>query len=90
MEWANQPTIGTNAGGTSYNNHDLTGVNYAFNVGCVHTGLSDDINNIVYDLVPNPESVMSSQSIPPYHSTIGELKQHTSFPSAAYHRYECL
>ena len=73
MEWANIPTIGTNAGGTSYNNHILTGQNYAFYIGCVHTGLPNDINNVVYDLVPNPDLVMNSQTIPPYHMTVGEL-----------------
>ncbi|CAI8030562.1 Low-density lipoprotein receptor-related protein 4 [Geodia barretti] len=71
MEWANQPTIGTNAGGTTYNNSDLTGENYAFKIGCVHTGLPNDTNNVVYDLVPNPDNLMSSQANPPYHPTIG-------------------
>ena len=73
MEWANQPTIGTNAGGTTYNNHVLTGVNYAFYIGCVHTELLNDTNNVVYDLVPNPGNVMSSQANPPYHTTIGRV-----------------
>ena len=72
MEWANQPTIGTNAGGTTYNNSDLTGENYAFKIGCVHTGLPNDTNNVVYDLVPNPDNLMSSQANPPYHPTIGK------------------
>ena len=71
MNWAIQPTIGTNAGGLTYNNHPLTGFNYAFNIGCVHTGQSNDTNNIVYDLVPNPDDVQSSSNIPPYHATIG-------------------
>jgi hypothetical protein len=71
MEWANQPTIGTNAGGTTSNNHILTGENYAFKIGCVHTGLPNDTNNVVYDLVPNPDNLMSTQANPPYHPTIG-------------------
>ena len=73
MNWAFQPTIGTNAGGTLYNNHPLTGYNYAFKIGCVHTGQPDDINNVVYDLVPNPDSVLPSSSVPPYHNTIGSI-----------------
>ena len=72
MAWAVQPTIGFNAGGTLYYNHPLTGENYAFNIGCVHTGESNDTNNVVYDLVPNPGELMNVSSVPPYHSTIGK------------------
>ena len=81
MQWAAQPTIGTNAGGSPYNNHPLTGKNYAFRIGCVHTGLANDTNNIVYSLVPNPDAVMPIQTQPPYHNTIGEYIYHQEYNS---------
>lgn len=79
MNWAVTPTIGYNAGGTKWENHYLTGFNYAYLIGCVHDDTSSDINNIIYDLVPQPDSVLSSQANPPFNPTIGRFKQNT-FP----------
>ena len=71
MEWGDESTIGFNAGGEYYANHPITGHFQSHFIACLQSMSTGSlITNQIYDLVPNPESLLPGV-IPPIHNTIG-------------------
>ena len=71
MEWGDESTIGYNAGGEYYENHEITGHFQSHFIACLQNiSAGSLITNQIYDLVPNPESLLPG-AIPPIHNTIG-------------------
>ena len=73
MEWGDESTIGFNAGGEYYENHPITGHFQSHYISCLQNiSTGNLIKNEIYDLVPNPDSLMPGV-VPPSHTTIGML-----------------
>ena len=71
MEWGDESTIGYNAGADYYENHELTGHFQSHFIACLqNTSSGNLITNQIYDLVPDPSSLLPG-AIPPFHTTIG-------------------
>ena len=69
MHWGVGATIGFNAGGEYFENHVSSGSPSAFSIGCL--ALPQTVNNVVYDLVPDPDSVQCSTPTPQPPSSLG-------------------
>lgn len=52
IEWSDEATIGFNAAGSLHSLHPLSGLIQANAIDCVHSGIDQPINNVVYDLAP--------------------------------------
>ena len=64
--------IGYNAASMYFENYNTSGSSRVNEVACV--ALPDEVvNNVVYDLVPNPSGVQCSSTTPPPPRTLGEL-----------------
>lgn len=70
MEWGDESTIGFNAGADYFENHPITGHFQSHLIACLQESYGSLIKNEIYDLVPNPESLILG-AVPPYHTTIG-------------------
>jgi hypothetical protein len=71
MDWGDESTIGFNAGGDYFQNHPITGHFQSHFISCLQNISSGNpTTNVIYDLVPNPESVLPG-TIPPFHNSIG-------------------
>ena len=71
MEWGDESTIGFNAGADYYGNHVLTGHFQSHFIACLqNTSAGSNITNVIYDLVPDPDSLQRG-AIPPVHDSIG-------------------
>ena len=76
MEWGDESTVGFNAGGEYYENHPITGHFQSHFIACLQNMSAGSlITNQIYDLVPNPESLLPG-AIPPIHHTIGVQKHY--------------
>lgn len=69
MEWSGAAVIGYNAVGTYFENHNISG-SRTHDVACL--ALPEEVNNLVYDLVPNPSGVQCSLTTPEPPNTFGE------------------
>ena len=69
--------IGFNAAGDYHQTHPLSGTLSASDIGC--QALPQTVNNVVYDLVPDPEQVDCSATPPPPPKSLGE-KYHYAIP----------
>ena len=76
LQWGDESTIGFNAGAEHYENHILTGHFQAHFIACLQNDSGSAIKNVIYDLVPNPDSVQPG-AVPPYHNTIGQNPSQT-------------
>lgn len=70
LNWAGEATIGFNAAAEYYANHPLASLTTSNLIACVHTGVGSDWNNVIYDLVPNPDALTTEPTPPPF-SSIG-------------------
>ena len=68
LGWAGEATIGFNAGGDYFENHPLSGLSLSNVVACVHN--DSEWNNVVYNLVPNPD-MLTNDSTPEPAVSIG-------------------
>ena len=73
MQWGDESSIGFNAGADYYENHPITGHIQAHFIACLQNNSGSAIKNQIYDLVPDPSSLIPG-AIPPYHNTIGNGK----------------
>ena len=72
IEWERDPPIiGFNAASTYYMNHDLSNTNLTLRVDCL--ALPSAVNNIVYDLVPEPDNVECSEPTPTPPNSLGKV-----------------
>ena len=69
MEWGSFSTIGFNAAGVYYANHELSDTNNTQRIACL--ALPSEVNNLIYDLVPDPDNVDCSEPTPPPPNSIG-------------------
>ena len=71
LDWSGSGVIGFNAGGDYHDNHPLAGRTTANLVACVHLSVDSEWNNVIYDLVPNPDALTDEPTpIPP--TSLGE------------------
>ena len=70
MGWGNKAVIGFNAAGTYYDNHNSSGLSTVSRIACL--ALPEEVNNVVYNLVPNPSSLQCSSPTPAPPSSLGE------------------
>ena len=70
VQWGNDATIGFNAGGTYFENHEYSGSTNAPGIDCI--AQPEIVSNIVYDLVPSPEMVQCSTPTPAPPSSLGK------------------
>ena len=71
LNWAGNAVIGFNAAGDYHDNHPLAGLTTSNLVACVHTSDGSDWNNVIYNLVPNPDA-LSNAPTPPQPNSIGK------------------
>ena len=70
MEWGNSAIIGFNAAGTYYQNHEASGsITVATMIACLAN--QQEINNVVYDLVPQPSALQCSVPTPAPPTSLG-------------------
>ncbi|CAI8032996.1 Low-density lipoprotein receptor-related protein 1, partial [Geodia barretti] len=62
VQWGNYATIGFNAGGTYFENHEFSGSTDAPTIDCIAE--PELVSNLVYDLVPSPGDVQCTTSTP--------------------------
>ena len=74
IQWGSNAIIGFNAAGTYYQNHNLSGLPTVPDIAC--QALPEQVNNVVYDLVPSGSQCPSTTPAPP--TSLGEGKVETS------------
>ena len=70
MEWGSSAVIGFNAAGNYFENHNSSGVPTVSGIACL--ALPEQVNNLVYDLVPEPKNFQCSSPPEPL-SSLGEI-----------------
>ena len=71
VQWGNYATIGFNAGGTYFENHEFSGSTDAPTIDCIAE--PELVSNLVYDLVPSPGDVQCSTATPEPPSSLGKM-----------------
>ena len=82
MGWGNKAVVGFNAAGTYYANYNASGSSTVARIACL--ALPEEVNNVVYDLVPDPNNLQCTSSTPPPPISLGECHKsyiHTSSSS---------
>lgn len=72
MAWSGSAVIGYNAASTYFENLNISGSSTVNEVAC--QALPEEVNNLVYDLVPNPSGVQCSLTTPEPPRTFGEIQ----------------
>lgn len=70
MAWSSKAVIGYNAIGTYFENYNTSGSFKVREVACM--ALPEEVNNLVYDLVPDPSAVQCSLTTPQPPKSFGE------------------
>ena len=70
MGWGNKAVVGFNAAGTYYANYNASGSSTVARIACL--ALPEEVNNVVYDLVPDPNNLQCTSSTPPPPISLGE------------------
>ena len=64
LNWAGNAVIGFNAGGDYFTNHPLSGLTTSNLVACIHQFEGSEWNNIIYNLIPNPDAPTNNVTYP--------------------------
>ena len=87
MGWGNKAVIGYNAAGTYFANHSLSGTDIVARIGC--QAQPQLVNNVVYDLVPDPSSLQCSSSTPSPPTSLG-AREEFKYKFSGSCEYKCL
>ena len=79
VQWGSYATIGFNAGGTHFENHEFSGSSDAPTIDCIAE--PELVSNLVYDLVPSPGDVQCSTPTPEPPSSLGKTMINSSIGS---------
>lgn len=76
LDWSGHAVIGFNAAGDYFEYHPLSELSTSNLVACVHQWNGSEWNNVIYDLVPNPELLTYDTTPVPtpnvFHPALGE------------------